>query len=177
MLRDSAYIWIGPLVAMIVAQILKPILIMIWLRRFDWARMRQSGGMPSSHTALVVALVTELWLRQGGSNPILAIAIFVALIVMYDAAGVRWQTGRQAAVLNKLLNDLRGQTGHAPDDPALLNLTAETHRRLKGLQPLPVAKAPWFLVDWPVLEEQIGHKPIEVIGGGVVGILVALYLH
>lgn len=177
MLRDSAYIWIGPLVAMVVAQVLKPLLIMLRLRRFDWARMSQSGGMPSSHTALVVALVTELWLRQGGRNPILAIAIFVALIVMYDAAGVRWQTGRQAAVLNRLLNDLRGQAAHAQADTAVLPTSEAAQHRVKGLQPLPVAKAPWFLVDWPVLNEQIGHKPIEVLGGCVVGVVVALYLH
>ncbi|MDQ0188795.1 divergent PAP2 family protein [Alicyclobacillus cycloheptanicus] len=199
-LRDSSYIWIGPLVAMVVAQILKPIIIMIQLRRFDWARMRQSGGMPSSHTALVVALVTELWLRAGGRNPILAIAIFIALIVMYDAAGVRWQTGRQAAVLNRLLNDLRGhalRTGEIqqpqhradgaaappagqPSVPQGQNLELnpiESQSKLKGLQPIPVVKLPWFMIDWPVLNEQIGHKPIEVIGGCVVGIGVALYLH
>ncbi len=177
MLRDSAYIWIGPLVAMVVAQVLKPLLIMLRLRRFDWARMRQSGGMPSSHTALVVALVAELWLREGGRNPILGIAIFIAIIVMYDAAGVRWQTGRQAAVLNRLLNDLRGQAGHTQASAPLGQTDEDTKHRVKGLQPLPVAKAPWFLVDWPVLNEQIGHKPIEVLGGCVVGIVVALYLH
>ncbi|MCL6548213.1 MAG: divergent PAP2 family protein, partial [Alicyclobacillus sp.] len=111
MIRDSAYIWIGPLVAMVVAQILKPLIIMIRLRRWDWQRMRQSGGMPSAHSALVTALVTELWLREGGQNVVLAIAVFMAMVVMYDAAGVRWQTGRQAAVLNRLLHDLQGR-GH-----------------------------------------------------------------
>lgn len=162
---------------MMVAQVLKPLIIMIQLRRFDWARMRQSGGMPSSHTALVVALVTELWLREGGRNPILAIGMFIALFVMYDAAGVRWQTGRQAAVLNRLLRDLRGQAARPGTALQLGDVHEEGQRKLKGLQPLPVAKMPWFLVDWPVLNEQIGHKPIEVLGGCVVGILVALYLH
>lgn len=179
MLRESAYIWIGPLVAMVVAQLLKPLLIMIRLRRFDWARMRQSGGMPSSHTALVVALVAELWLREGGNNPVLGIAIFIALIVMYDAAGVRWQTGRQAAVLNRLLNDLRGQASRQGAGAMVPQQTnAENLRKLEeGLQPLRVVQMPWFLVDWPVLNEQIGHKPTEVLGGCVVGIAVALYLH
>lgn len=176
MLRESAYIWIGPLVAMVVAQVLKPLIIVIQLRRFDWARMRESGGMPSSHTALVVALVTELWFREGGRNPILAIAIFIALIVMYDAAGVRWQTGRQAAVLNRLLHDLRGQAANLQPREGV-EPAEEARVKLRGLQPLPVAKMPWFLVDWPVLNEQIGHKPIEVLGGCVVGILVAVYLH
>ncbi|OFW75020.1 MAG: acid phosphatase [Alicyclobacillus sp. RIFOXYA1_FULL_53_8] len=169
MIRESAYIWIGPLTAMVTAQVLKPIIIMIQSRGWDWQRMRQSGGMPSSHTALVVALVTELWLRLGGKNPILALAIFIALIVMYDAAGVRWQTGRQAAVLNKMLHDLRVQAeaGTTMDENA---------QAAHGIRPLTVAKNPWWLVDWPVLNEHVGHKPIEVIGGRIVGILVALYL-
>lgn len=162
MIRDSQYIWIAPLMAMFIAQVLKPLLIMVRIRKFDWQRMRQSGGMPSSHTALVVALVTELWLRHGGRDPVLALSIFVALVVMYDAAGVRWQTGRQAAVLNRLVRDLQGH-----------NTTG------KGIevQPLPVAKAPWWLVDWPLLNEHVGHKPAEVVGGCVVGMVIALLLH
>ncbi|MCF8567285.1 divergent PAP2 family protein [Alicyclobacillus tolerans] len=169
MLRDSAYIWIGPLVAMVVAQLLKPLVIMIQERSFDIARMRQSGGMPSSHTALVVALVTELWLREGGRNPVLALAIFIAFIVMYDAAGVRWQTGRQAAVLNRLLHDLQRAK--------LTEAQLQQSSSVQGIRPLQVAKAPWWLVDWPVLNEHVGHKKIEVLGGGIVGIIVALYLH
>lgn len=175
-MRDSAYMWIGPLVAMVVAQVLKPLFIMLQLRRLDWQRMRRSGGMPSSHTALVVALVTELWLREGGRDPVLALAIFVAFIVMYDAAGVRWQTGRQAAVLNRMLNDLRHR--QPSDGSALETLESEaTQLRVSGIRPLSVVKSPWWLVDWPVLNEHVGHKPTEVIGGAIVGIIVALYLH
>jgi acid phosphatase family membrane protein YuiD len=176
MLGESAYIWVSPLVAMIAAQILKPLLIMIRLRRWDYQLMRQSGGMPSSHTALVVALVTELWLREGGQNPVLAIAIFVALIVMYDAAGVRWQTGRQAAVLNRLLRDLNGRAPAESTTPELHTLI-ERSDRVQELRPIKVAKAPWWLVDWPVLNEHVGHKPSEVIGGVLVGLLVALLFH
>lgn len=188
MIRDSAYIWIGPLTAMVVAQLLKPVLIMIQSRGWDWKRMRQSGGMPSSHTALVVALVTELWLRLGGRNPVLGLALFVAFIVMYDAAGVRWQTGRQAAVLNRLLHDIRvsnqyhlgnlhrtsHENEHESSDKPTIEEQIQAHPKIR---PLPVAKAPWWLVDWPVLDEHVGHKPIEVLGGGIVGLLVALYLH
>jgi len=189
MIRDSQYIWIAPLVAMFIAQLLKPLLIMIRLRRFDWQRMRQSGGMPSSHTALVVALVTELWLRHGGRDPVLSLSIFVALVVMYDAAGVRWQTGRQAAVLNRLVKDLQGNKkgdwvadskstepgdNSAPSDDSSIG---STKVQPSFIPPLPVAKAPWWLVDWPVLNEHVGHKPTEVVGGCVVGMIVALLLH
>ncbi|RIV28666.1 divergent PAP2 family protein [Alicyclobacillaceae bacterium I2511] len=166
----NAYIWIAPLVAMVAAQVLKPLLIMLRLRRLDWQRMRQSGGMPSSHTALVTALVTELWLRQGGQDPVVAIAVFVAIIVMYDAAGVRWQTGRHAAVLNRLLNDLKVQQQTEQG-------RMERERIVQQMHPLPVVKVPWFLVDWPILDEHVGHKPSEVLGGCVVGFMVALLLH
>ncbi|MBX5435996.1 MAG: divergent PAP2 family protein [Alicyclobacillaceae bacterium] len=204
--------WVAPLVAMVVAQVLKPFIVMIRLRRWDWQRMKQSGGMPSAHSALVTALVTELWLREGGGNAALAVAVFMALVVMYDAAGVRWQTGRQAAVLNRLLHDLQGRghlllrqptpsapasgdslltaSGASPSSPtASLSspVAAPTAARpsspgkpsLHSAQMLPfnVAKAPWWLMDWPVLNEHVGHKPTEVMGGVIVGVLVALSLH
>lgn len=193
MIRDSAYLWIGPIVAMIAAQVLKPVLIMIQLRRFDWQKMRQSGGMPSSHTALVTALVTELWLRRGVHDTVLGIALLLALVVMYDAAGVRWQTGRHAAVLNRLLRDLQGRAtimptsaGSAKHQPSPGNPLSSTKGRDEA-QAIPqsissigrwnVVKVPWWLMDWPELNEHVGHKPTEVLGGVLVGIAVALYLH
>lgn len=164
------YIWISPLIAMISAQILKPILVMLRLRRADWQQMRQSGGMPSSHTALVVALVVELALHYGGDNPSLTLALFIAIIVMYDAAGVRWQTGRQAAVLNRLLHNLQ--------DVNKTDLErVEQQRIMEEMKPLSVVKAPWWLIDWPVLDEHVGHKPVEVLGGVIVGTVVALLLN
>jgi acid phosphatase family membrane protein YuiD len=168
---NEHFTWLSPLVAMVTAQILKPLFIMLRLRRWDWQLVGKSGGMPSSHTAVVVALVAELWLRYGGDNPSLGIAMFVALIVMYDAAGVRWQTGRHAAVLNRLLQDLRA-SGRLKS-PAF----AQEWRTGTELASLPVAKTPWWLIDWPVLDEHVGHKPIEVLGGAVVGLLVVLLLH
>ncbi len=184
MIHNSAYIWVAPLIAMIAAQILKPIIIMVRLRRFDWQRMRQSGGMPSSHTALVVALVTELCLREGPRDSILGIGVFVALVVMYDAAGVRWQTGRHAAVLNRLLHDLRGEGArgdlhgvNAVHINASSSLPVSDTVQTPRIRHILVAKAPWWLVDWPVLNEHVGHKPTEVIGGIIVGVAVALILH
>jgi acid phosphatase family membrane protein YuiD len=168
--------WVAPLVAMVVAQGLKPLYIMIAARSWDWRQVRNSGGMPSSHTALVTALVVELWLRYGGGDPVLGIGCFVAMVVMYDAAGVRWQTGRQAAVLNRLLHDLRGQAdSHADsaDGKSELSISPET----QGIRPLNVVKVPWWLNDWPVLNEQVGHKPTEVIGGFIVGVIVGLIIH
>lgn len=173
-LDADEYIWISPLIAMVAAQILKPILVMLQMRRIDWQRMRQSGGMPSSHTALVVALVVELAIRYGGQNPSLTLALFVAIIVMYDAAGVRWQTGRQAAVLNRLLNDL--QRGN-PQGESTEEERVEQERIIREVKPLNIVSVPWWLIDWPVLDEHVGHKPTEVLGGVIVGVITALLLH
>ncbi|MFB5192039.1 divergent PAP2 family protein [Alicyclobacillus fastidiosus] len=177
MIHPSSYMWVAPLVAMIVAQGLKPFYRMARLRTWDWRQMKNSGGMPSSHSAAVTALVVELWLRYGGSDPILAIGAFVAGVVMYDAAGVRWQTGRQAAVLNRLLHDLRGQSHHVMDDAQTAESADVNTGALQGIRPLHVVKSPWWLIDWPVLDEHVGHKPTEVVGGILVGIIVALIIH
>ncbi|EJY54590.1 acid phosphatase/vanadium-dependent haloperoxidase related protein [Alicyclobacillus hesperidum URH17-3-68] len=183
MLHVWSDMWAAPLVAMIVAQLLKPVFVMIQMRTWDWRQVRNSGGMPSSHTAAVIALAAELWMHSGGSDPVLGIGFFVAAVVMYDAAGVRWQTGRQAAVLNRLLRDLRGQhllehSGEAgeqrPRDAAPKPSPGEP---VAGIRPLSVVRMPWWLIDWPVLNEQVGHKPIEILGGIVVGVIVAIALH
>lgn len=167
--------WTAPLVAMVVAQGLKPLYMMARLRSWDWRQVRNSGGMPSSHTAAVVALVVELWMRFGGGDPVLAIGFFVAAVVMYDAAGVRWQTGRQAAVLNRLLHDLKGQRLHSDGDHK--EDSTDVTAKSQGIHPLNVVKAPWWLIDWPVLNEHVGHKPTEILGGCIVGIVVALLIH
>ncbi|EPZ53098.1 divergent PAP2 family protein [Alicyclobacillus acidoterrestris] len=177
MIHPSSYMWIAPLVAMIVAQGLKPLYRMVRLRTWDWRQVKNSGGMPSSHSAAVTALVVELWLRYGGSDPVLAIGIFVAGVVMYDAAGVRWQTGRQAAVLNRLLQDLRGQSVELNPSLQTGEATPDGVSSLNGIPSLQVVKSPWWLIDWPVLDEHVGHKPTEVVGGILVGIIVGLIIH
>lgn len=187
MIHPSSYMWVAPLVAMVAAQVLKPLYNMARLRTWDWRQMHNSGGMPSSHTALVTALVVELWLRFGGSDPVLGIGLFVAGVVMYDAAGVRWQTGRQAAVLNRLLHDLRGQSvskpaGQSSDESAeqpVLDSESNSATSSPGpqIRHLNVVKSPWWLIDWPVLNEQVGHKKTEVIGGCFVGVIVGLLIH
>ena len=75
----------------------------------DPAPLTQAGGMPSSHTAMVVALTTSVARNLGLGSPIFALSLVFSLIVMYDAAGVRRAAGRQAAVLNRVLDELFGQ--------------------------------------------------------------------
>jgi acid phosphatase family membrane protein YuiD len=79
-----------------------------WLARgdFDLRVLARSGGMPSSHSAMVTSLVTVTGLRQGFDSEIFAVAVVLAMIVMYDASGVRQAAGQQAKVLNQILREL-----------------------------------------------------------------------
>lgn len=86
-----------------VAQILKTIIHMWFNRRFVAERLVGSGGMPSSHSSTVCALVTATGIEFGGGSYEFAIAAIFAIIVMYDAMGVRRETGIQAKVLNEMM--------------------------------------------------------------------------
>ena len=107
---------------------------------WDLSRFHGSGGMPSSHTAMVVSAAIMVGATNGYASGVFAVAVVVALIVMYDATGVRRETGRQATVINQILQDV------------LINGK-------------PISDAE--------LKELVGHKPIEVAGGALVGLVVA----
>lgn len=88
------------------AQFLKVIITFVTTRKINIERFFGSGGMPSSHSALVCSVVVGSAKLLGMSSPIFALALFLALIVMYDAIGVRRQAGEHAKILNKILNEL-----------------------------------------------------------------------
>ena len=96
-----------PLSAWAVAQLLKVITILITKRRLDLRYLVISGGMPSAHSAIVTALATVLAIVQGVGSVAFAISTVFALIIMYDAAGVRQSVGQQSVVLNRILRELR----------------------------------------------------------------------
>lgn len=100
------------LAATAVAQILKLILVAATERRFAPERLLETGGMPSSHSAAVVALAISLGVGHGWDSPYFAIAAVFGGIVMYDATGIRRAAGMQA----QLINDLVGELGHLFDD-------------------------------------------------------------
>jgi len=79
-----------------------------WIRtgKLDWRIFSRSGGMPSSHTALVCSLATVMAIQYGLDSPYFAIAAVLAFIVMYDATGVRQQSGKHARILNQILREL-----------------------------------------------------------------------
>ena len=86
------------------AQVIKVLIALFITRKFDLERLIGSGGMPSSHSALVCGLATAVFIRHGFMSFEFAVAAVLALIVMYDAMGVRRAAGEQAKTLNKLVN-------------------------------------------------------------------------
>ncbi len=97
----------GAVLANVVAQGLKLVIYSLLERRWSWERMLESGGMPSSHSATVAALATGVGLKAGLDSIIFAVTIVFALIVMYDATGIRRAAGQQAELLNDLVEELR----------------------------------------------------------------------
>ena len=96
-----------PVSAWVVSQLLKVFVILAREKRFDWWFLLGSGGMPSSHTALVCALAAAVAMMQGFNSVAFAITAILAMVVMYDAAGVRQAVGRQSIILNRIVRELR----------------------------------------------------------------------
>ncbi len=99
-------LWVS-LLAWFVAQLIKVLLTIIFGRRLDLTRFVGSGGMPSSHTALVVSMAASIGYEEGYHSTLFALSVIVAFIVMYDAAGIRRAAGKQAAVLNEIVAELQ----------------------------------------------------------------------
>ncbi|MBS5786446.1 divergent PAP2 family protein [Clostridioides mangenotii] len=111
-------------------------------KRIELTRVLTSGGMPSSHSSFVTSLATVVGLEKGFNSTDFAITAVLALIIMYDAAGVRRAVGKQAIILNQIVDDIQ-------------------HNK-----PIEQNK----------LKELIGHTPMEVWFGGLLGVLTALVL-
>lgn len=127
------------LLAWFIAQLLKVILTVIFMKKLDLTRFVGSGGMPSSHSALVVSMASSIGFKEGFNSPVFALALAVAMVVMYDAAGVRRAAGKQAAVLNEIVAEL------------------QAHRSITEEK----------------LKELLGHTPVEVIAGALLGIIIS----
>lgn len=111
----NRWLWTA-IIASTAAQLLKVLLILLLERRWHPGAFMETGGMPSSHSAMVAALGTGIGLTEGWNTPLFAVAATFALIVMYDATGVRHSSGVQARLLNELVDELRAvvREGFAP---------------------------------------------------------------
>lgn len=135
------------LLAWFVAQVLKTIINFILLGKFQLERMWGDGGMPSAHSATVCAMVIATARSEGFGSAIFAVAAVVAIITMHDAMGVRRETGEQAKVLNKMIEQW-------------IDVTEKNAPFLQNMH----------------LKEMVGHTPLQVLAGFVVGCVVgALY--
>jgi len=103
-LWTNAALWV-PVSAALVVQLLKPFVSWFRYGSFDVRAVLNAGGMPSSHSAMVSSLATVVGYEEGLDSPFFAISVVVALIVMYDARGVRQQSGMQARVLNRIVRE------------------------------------------------------------------------
>lgn len=100
----NQYLWI-PVSIWLLIQIWKFIWDIITNRKINLKRLLGAGGMPSSHSAVVTSLTTLVGYYEGVDSAIFAISLIFALVVMYDAAGVRRAAGKQARILNQILNN------------------------------------------------------------------------
>ncbi len=139
-LTDNSII-LSALIAWAIAQILKVIIVKIKTKSWDLKRLIGAGGMPSSHTSFVVAMAVSVLKSCGYNSPEFAISLVLALIVMYDASGVRRAVGENAKVLNQII-DLLGE-----------GESMAAQKKLKEL---------------------LGHTPIEVLAGAVLGTAVGM---
>lgn len=106
---------VAPVTAWIVAQLLKTVYGRIRTGKFAAERLVGPGGMPSSHAAMMSALVVMVGRVQSVSSPAFAISVVVTAIVMYDAAGVRWHAGQQAKVINRMVEKLDKEHEEKPE--------------------------------------------------------------
>jgi hypothetical protein len=132
------------LVSLIVAQALKVIIGLFTEKKLNFHRFLDTGNMPSSHTSSVTSLATAVALQHGLHSTHFAISLVLAVVVMYDATGVRRAAGKQAVVLNKIVDNIKKKEGHV--------LLEEN------------------------LKELLGHTPLEVFGGAVLGVLIAFLM-
>ena len=98
-------LWV-PFCAWVLAQVLKLIIASITFRQAKWSYLTTMGGMPSSHSTLACALATTVGIVEGVGSVVFAISVFFAMIVMYDATGVRQTVSKQSVMLNRILDEL-----------------------------------------------------------------------
>lgn len=101
-LYNNQTLWVS-ILSWFVAQFIKVISVLLTEKRFDFSRFIGSGGMPSSHSSFVTALSVMIGFEYGFDSPLFAVCIVFSFIVMYDASGVRRAAGKQASILNQIV--------------------------------------------------------------------------
>lgn len=141
----SNRVLIAGLVSWSLAQAVKVPLEYLGTRRWDWTLLLRAGGMPSSHSALTAALAHGIGLFVGFGTPLYALAFVLAMIVIYDATGIRRQAGKHAEIINAIISDLAH--GHPLREEQLREVLGHTPLEAIGgtLLGLVVAQLAWFI--------------------------------
>jgi len=145
----SMYPFWSAILSALLAQLLKPIIYYFKTKKWNLHLVIDSGGMPSSHTALVSALALSVGLQEAFSSTIFAVTLVLAVIVIYDAANVRYYSGQNIKVTQQLVKDVQE------------NLHTEFDNPIYQIK----------------LKDVLGHKWKEVFGGLLLGALIALVFH
>ena len=141
MFITNKYIYV-PMILWFFIQVFKVIHDLYKTRKFNFKRILGAGGMPSSHSAVVVSISTLIGKNYGADSAIFALSLVFALVVMYDACGVRRAAGKQAKLLNEIVNT-------------------------PGLSSIEVKEK---------LQEALGHTPVQVLVGAIIGVISGLVL-
>ena len=142
---------LAALFAIFFAQFIKIPIHFLLTKKLDWKLMTSTGGMPSSHSAAVSALTTAIAYEVGLGSPLFAVSAIFAVIVMFDATGIRYQAGQQALIINQMRVDFQ---------------TFVTE--VKGWQQKDGQQK---IME---LKTLLGHKPSEVFAGSVTGIFISV---
>ncbi|OGI10236.1 MAG: hypothetical protein A3I68_07945 [Candidatus Melainabacteria bacterium RIFCSPLOWO2_02_FULL_35_15] len=143
-LSNGVEIILSAISANFLAQVYKFVVHYLVHKQFNFKRLFQTGGMPSSHSSFMMAMTTSVGLLSGFNSVAFAIALTVTLVVMYDAAGLRRAVGRQASVLNQIVAEIFSEHPH---------LSSQKFKEL------------------------LGHTPVEVFIGALLGSAVAVWIH
>jgi len=148
MIKTMYPFW-SAILSAVLAQLLKPIVHYMKTGKWNLWLIKDSGGMPSSHTALVTALALSVGLQEAFSSTIFAVTAALAVIVIYDAANVRYYSGQNIKVTQQLVKDVQEE------------LNTEFTNPIYQIK----------------LKDVLGHKWMEVVGGGILGAFIAIVFH
>ncbi len=154
------YVLFSALLSWCSAQVIKTLLNFLQTKTFNPERLFGAGGMPSSHSALVCSAALAVCRKCGFDSPLFAVMFILAMIVMYDAMGVRRSAGLHARELNQIkrifaVRGIKLSEGAAADPGRKRKRQEKQDKDLK---------------------EYLGHTPFEVLGGALLGILIAMVM-
>jgi acid phosphatase family membrane protein YuiD len=145
---------IAALFGIIFAQFIKIPITFLVTGKLDWKLFTSTGGMPSSHSAAVTALSTAVAFENGLGSSLFAVSAIFAIIVMFDATGVRFQAGQQAVIINKMRTDFQTFVNQSKGWTQKKN-----EQKIEELKTL------------------LGHKPSEVFMGAITGIVISILIY